>query len=590
MRRVITLGLVLLTGSTSGRAATYDVPGDFGSLLAAADAAAPGDSILLAPGTYTERETRQVGSRTARANAFVQPGVVILGTGGADVTIVIGDPPEPAITNGLIVTATGNPSEEPVELIGLTMRGGQPDLVAVSSRPSGESSFRVVDCIVEQCRNGIDRTGTGTLFVERTTFRGNPGIGPSSDPVIRGRNGAGIFIRDSRFEDNENPLIDAYQESSLLIEGTVFIRNDGNPLVDAGNVDSVLVRGCRFENNGVLFDGIVVSGGNSLVEGNVFAFNRSDGDQVLRLEFGNHELRSNTFFGNEVEPTTSVVRIRRYINGSPFEVRVTSNVFANTLGGSALSGGVDSIACNVFWENARPVEFYPAASFFELDPKLCDPTAGDFTVEASSPCLAENNPGCGLIGALGLGCPSTPPIPHAILTDPPGLPVEVDGIPDISPHLVAWEPGSLHTIGCQASQQGGRSDSSSIRGATGESSSMRWSRPRATRSSPRRCGRSIAYRCTWRARGPRFRTAKCGTRQANLCPWRPFRATGTSSWIGPESERATTPVRTIRPWPSSTARSPRRPDSASTPGSCRHPWSATEPSIRPEGPTRRSRR
>jgi hypothetical protein len=38
------------------------------------------------------------------------------------------------------------------------------------------------------------------------------------------------------------------------------------------------------------------------------------------------------------------------------------------------------------------------------DPQFCEPTANDFTVSSTSPCLPENNAGCGLIGALGQGC------------------------------------------------------------------------------------------------------------------------------------------------------------------------------------------
>ena len=39
-----------------------------------------------------------------------------------------------------------------------------------------------------------------------------------------------------------------------------------------------------------------------------------------------------------------------------------------------------------------------------LDPLFCDPTALDLTLHADSPCAAENNPECGLIGAWPEGC------------------------------------------------------------------------------------------------------------------------------------------------------------------------------------------
>jgi hypothetical protein len=38
------------------------------------------------------------------------------------------------------------------------------------------------------------------------------------------------------------------------------------------------------------------------------------------------------------------------------------------------------------------------------DPLFCDPAGGDFTLCADSPCAADNNPACGQIGALPVGC------------------------------------------------------------------------------------------------------------------------------------------------------------------------------------------
>lgn len=38
------------------------------------------------------------------------------------------------------------------------------------------------------------------------------------------------------------------------------------------------------------------------------------------------------------------------------------------------------------------------------DPLFCGAPAGDFTIDAASPCAPANNPECGLIGALGVGC------------------------------------------------------------------------------------------------------------------------------------------------------------------------------------------
>jgi len=42
-----------------------------------------------------------------------------------------------------------------------------------------------------------------------------------------------------------------------------------------------------------------------------------------------------------------------------------------------------------------------------VDPLYCDPPAQNFMIDETSPCAPENNPECGLMGALGVGCYSS---------------------------------------------------------------------------------------------------------------------------------------------------------------------------------------
>ena len=40
------------------------------------------------------------------------------------------------------------------------------------------------------------------------------------------------------------------------------------------------------------------------------------------------------------------------------------------------------------------------------DPMFCNRPGGDLTIDAASPCAPDNSSGCGLIGALDVGCDS----------------------------------------------------------------------------------------------------------------------------------------------------------------------------------------
>ena len=56
--------------------------------------------------------------------------------------------------------------------------------------------------------------------------------------------------------------------------------------------------------------------------------------------------------------------------------------------------------------NALPAGAVDGGGNFSLDPLFCSTASGDYTLGASSPCL--NDETCGQVGALGLGCGSTP--------------------------------------------------------------------------------------------------------------------------------------------------------------------------------------
>ncbi len=81
---------------------------------------------------------------------------------------------------------------------------------------------------------------------------------------------------------------------------------------------------------------------------------------------------------------------------------------------------------------------------FSADPLLCASSGDSLAVAAASPLLPENNE-CGvLIGASGAACESPGVV---VTTTPPGLTVDVDGVPVVAPAVFDWTEGSFHTVG-----------------------------------------------------------------------------------------------------------------------------------------------
>jgi hypothetical protein len=91
----------------------------------------------------------------------------------------------------------------------------------------------------------------------------------------------------------------------------------------------------------------------------------------------------------------------------PFQFR--NNIVTASTGSDALRNYglfIPQDGCNYYWANEffSVIRWPPAETDVFGDPELCDPLMEDFELMATSPCAEENNPLCGQIGALGIGC------------------------------------------------------------------------------------------------------------------------------------------------------------------------------------------
>jgi hypothetical protein len=134
----------------------------------------------------------------------------------------------------------------------------------------------------------------------------------------------------------------------------------------------------------------------------VFVDNNAIGADALEV-FGPGELRNNTIaFSGPTYATGGI-----HFGGG---LHVESNIVAQNSGaGITCTESSPVVACNDVWKNAGGNYGGLCGDLTGIDgninenPLFCDPDVRVLTLSESSPCLPSG--ACGLIGALGIGCP-----------------------------------------------------------------------------------------------------------------------------------------------------------------------------------------
>ncbi len=405
------LALLVAAPSVGARAATLRVPSEYTTIQGAIDAASFADTVLVAPGEYTEYTTRAVpGYGSITATSFLKDGVVLRGEGGASGTILRAGPSGSSFADALV--AFGLASEATI-VEGFSI---------VSDLPS---------------RNGIAQLDGKKLTIRECVFRG-------LDLWAINANFSDLEVVDSRFEDCLGLGGISQEEGLSLLTRCTFLRC--NTPVDlsgfAGNpVDRAEIRECVFQDcvresgdgggggaiqvrnyfagvliDRCLFDGcrtdqyggaIAIGGGSPVVSNCVFQDNQAVtlGGSLVINSF-TAQVTGNTLWGstllNSVQGAGAAVRF--FVSNS---AQFSNNIIASTTGPPAIAvDGTLTSGCNVFWNNASGVGFNytPGPTDRIADPLFCDPVAGDLELADQSPCLPVHSLGCGLIGALGEGC------------------------------------------------------------------------------------------------------------------------------------------------------------------------------------------
>jgi len=435
LRPVLVVLAILVFAGRGAPAATLHVPSEYGTINAALDASAYGDTVLVAPGTYTGYDIRTVyvgGSAPATVTsiAFLRDGVTLLGESGPESTVL--DMTGAPWTDAAWVVVAGVLPGKDTRLEGFTVTGA----------PIGMSGMRIGAC----GRVVVDRCHFIDLDARPDESGGGIQVGHSDVEVLRCRfenchalYGGAMLVTDSNLWVSESEVISCSAAEGGGIVGTAtgpqhnlafeirdsrFVGNrtelygEGGAIAQGGNGFRAIriVERCHFEGNraggsgGALYMSDFET--SLVVRDNVFVDNGLDTDDTIGgaalLRGTDVEIRKNTFHlcrQDNLYSAGSAV----YVGGAT-TLSFENNIFTENIGAAAVQIRPDVLSldggCNVFWDNeggsmvGAPLD--PTDRI--VDPLYCDPDAFDLTLSSQSPCLPAHSLGCGLIGALGQGC------------------------------------------------------------------------------------------------------------------------------------------------------------------------------------------
>ncbi|MBM3286029.1 MAG: hypothetical protein FJY88_01550 [Candidatus Eisenbacteria bacterium] len=256
----------------------------------------------------------------------------------------------------------------------------------------------VVDC-QSQGRGFIFQSGEGPLAIlERLMVRNGRAAEYGGGVYIL--DGSDPTLIDCVFADNWSGYagggVACMSYCAPLVSGCLFIENTADNAtgtghgggMHCGNYSYATLRDCLFAGNSATWRG-----------GGFHCHN-----------YSNASLENCTFYGN------------RCVAGGGIGLRNVASVsISNTI--VAFSGEGSGVHCEpgtsamldccAVYGNAGGdwvgciAEQLGLRGNIHADPLFCDPAGGDYSLNGNSPCAPGNNPGCGLIGALGVGCGPT---------------------------------------------------------------------------------------------------------------------------------------------------------------------------------------
>jgi hypothetical protein len=407
-----------------------NVPADFVTVQAAVDAAVDGDTVVIAPGTYTGLGNRDIDF------------------GGRAITVRSSDPDDPAVVAATIIDCA---------------QGGRGFIFQ-----SGETTDSVIDGL--KVINGFATDGSGVYLlngsgatVRNSVFSDH--IAPVSRGIVQSGNfptedgdlavinceivnnlGAGLQVRfindltvlDSTLSANTGPGLDmtVFGSDTSTVRGSTFTGNGGSGLVLKGS--RLEVFGCTIADNGetgvVLegnFGGVSANVSNCSITGNTSATGaggircQSDVPMTIRncmvtgntgrtsgglqiMGFGAFEISTSTFGSNEATEfggggirafgtdPTSIRNCVLWGNSAPEGPQLLldsgfNNPAIVSVDYCDLEGGVGDVSIDTACCSPSQLTF--GSGNIDTDPDFVDPVAGDYHLSMASAAINAGDPG-----------------------------------------------------------------------------------------------------------------------------------------------------------------------------------------------------
>jgi len=362
----------------------WDVPSEMATIQAAIDTAwVFSDTVLVAPGTYATSTNGEVFPIVMRS------GVKLMSESGAPSTIIDAEQQDRVIEGS---------SLDPTTLIeGFTVTGGQLENGGEGAGLHLSGSPEIRACVIsdneiaadqESCRGG-GMYFSGAARIVDCTFSAN--ILPSGfDPQ---QTGSALF---------------SYWSGRATVTGCDFSGNlGGADVVAFWGANGAVIADCSIHDNTCGWEALAVETGTdpfqtSVTNCIVHHNSGSKGMRIYSVGAGSFLVSDCTFSHNEggifCEEADSLTIKNTVVSFSEVHRGVTCDMGSPTLVCTNVYGnaGGDWVGCIA--------DQYGQAGNISEDPLFCNPDNDDFALCADSWCAAENNPGCGQIGAFGVGC------------------------------------------------------------------------------------------------------------------------------------------------------------------------------------------